>query len=133
MAKEMISVDMIDEQLFTELTAEEGSIIEGGATFTLHSVYSQTAGADLLGKDELYVKFDGEKIFSRKMGTGDFARTEKTRWFNGDSALQLFDDDPWPNPDDKIGTAWISETPVSKAWAYIAGSGSKYWVQYSVA
>ena len=122
----------VQKELFTDLTQEQSATVEGGATFTLHSIFAVRAGADWRGDDDLSVKFDGKTIYKKDFGTGDFRRVERSRHFHGPSSLRLKDRDPWPNPDDNIGQMSISDTPATNQWAIFSGNGSTYRVHYSV-
>ncbi|WP_424094527.1 hypothetical protein [Moorena producens] len=94
----MSTIDKITaaEELFTELTPEQGAMVEGGATVTgeisvfIDKIQSIKAGADLIGKDDTYMTINGNKIWGDKsfstgqtrgvnLGTstpGAFARVE---------------------------------------------------------
>lgn len=126
------------QQLFTELTPEEGAVIEGGATLRLTGIYCKTAGADGDGSDELYINMKTLDFDKKVWGNHQFFSKEgltftKNIKFSGNARLTLYDNDKWPNPDDKIGNSF--EVSAYKPGNYIkevSGAGSHYTVSYTV-
>ncbi|MGK7898302.1 MAG: hypothetical protein AB4372_32980 [Xenococcus sp. (in: cyanobacteria)] len=118
----------VNEQLFTELTPEEGAVVEGGATFTLHSVYAAKADK----QDDLYLKFNGEKVFGvTDMDNYDYKLAGKSKTFHGWGRLNFYDDDFWSG-DDYLGGKWIYESPAYWHRAQATGKGYDYTAYYSV-
>ncbi|NEO31382.1 MAG: hypothetical protein F6K36_13295 [Symploca sp. SIO3C6] len=129
------------EQLFTELTPEEGAVIEGGATLFLYGVYAVRAGADKGGflpgdsGDDLYVKVNEKTVFGPKkdVDTGEFVRINKKVSFTGSAKVSLFDEDPGIDPDDFLGGFKAGSTPSNVfTKVRVKGSGSIYDVIYRV-
>lgn len=121
------------EQLFTELTPEQASVIEGGKTLRLYSIKANKAGADPVGNDEPYIIFKGNKVWSGSMGTGDFRAINKGGLtFQGTETISLYDDDASPNRDDLI-KSFLINSPTGKPTSIILeGSGSSYTLNYEV-
>jgi hypothetical protein len=107
-----------NEQLFTELTPEEGAVIEGGATLTLHSVYAHNPQK----LEALHLTFNGKTIFSNSEITESVD-------FQGWGLLKFYDDDNWSR--DYLGDMPISDRPGSVR-TQLGGSGYRYILHYSV-
>ena len=124
------NMTQVQTELFTDLTQEQSATVEGGAVFTLHSVFAANAKK----QDDLYIKFEGEKIFgTRDMDSRDFVRVEKSDFFYGKSFLSFYDKDKGIfNSDDYLGGQWISDSPISNGQARVTGKGYDYIVNYSV-
>lgn len=118
------------EQLFTELTPVEAAVIEGGKTLRLYSIEAIKASADTVGKDEAYLNFNGKKIWSRSMGTGNSAPIDLSLNFYGKATLNLYDEDP--GQDDPMGGIVVDKPTGGQRVATLSGSGSKYQLKYSV-
>lgn len=120
----------VQAELFTDLTQEQSATVEGGAVFTLHSVYAANAKK----QDDLYIKFEGEKIFgTRDMDRGDFVRVERSDFFEKQSFLSFYDKDKGLfRSNDYLGGKWISVRPTSYGRARVAGNGYDYTAYYSV-
>ncbi|NEO31381.1 MAG: hypothetical protein F6K36_13290 [Symploca sp. SIO3C6] len=95
------------EQLFTELTSEEGAKVSGGAWVTKlelkHFVVNDTQEWP---RDEIYLKLDGKKVYSKGgVSSGDTLYINKTFTMTGSyDTLKLFENDTWPNGDEHLGT-----------------------------
>ena len=139
------SISNAQEQLFTDLTPEEGAIIEGGATLTIHEVYCIQSREDgpFSNGDDLYIKVNGSKIFGKKndVDGGESFSVNESKTFSDIATISLFDDDPWydPSGDDDIGSFSVSSTPTSGRKTVQVGSSnslnlfdSGYNVTYSV-
>ncbi len=125
------------EQLFTELTPEEGAIIKGGATLKLTRIYAHKAGADGDGSDELYINMKTIDFNTRIWGTQQMFSERGIDFvdetpFRGDAIVTLYDNDKWPNPDDRIGSFDVSAYRPGPAMANVVGGGSNYDVYYEV-
>jgi hypothetical protein len=126
-----------NEQLFTELTAEEASVIEGGATLILHNATAIQAGADFgwSNGDDLKIKVNGRQVFGTldDVDTGETAYINKRVSFSGTAKINLFDGDPWPNDDDYMGGFTVGTTPTNGTQTMrVSGSGSTYDITYSI-
>ena len=126
-----------NEQLFTELTPEEGAVIEGGATLVLIQAMAIKAGADLgfWNGDDVYATING-RVKTRQtndVDTGEFANIYKTWSFIGTAEIDLFDNDPWPNRDDHLGGFTVRSTDLKGLYTErVSGSGSRYVVTYMI-
>jgi hypothetical protein len=125
-----------DELLFSELTPEEGAVIEGGAILLLHKATALKASSDILpgvNGDDVVIKIDGNKIFGTKKNvkTGDTFSIDKFYQFNGTASIDFFDADPPGNPDDYLGGFTVNN-PTAYTSKIIEGSDSRYRVFYEV-
>ncbi|MEB3179934.1 MAG: hypothetical protein VKL59_12985 [Nostocaceae cyanobacterium] len=126
-----------NEQLFTELTPEEASVVEGGARLILYNATAIKADADFgpSNGDDVYIKVNGNKIFGtvNDVDTGETVNINRVISFNGTARVNFFDNDPWPNDDDSLGGFTVGSTPTGGTrTARIRGSGSVYDVTYRV-
>ena len=127
----------INEELFTELTAEEGSVIEGGAWLYLESATAIKAGADFgwSNGDDVYARINGTTTRqTNDVDTGETANFFEWRLFiSGVVSIDLFDNDLWPNSDDNLGGFTVGSNPTNgSVTRRISGSGSTYDVTYRV-
>lgn len=121
-----------NEQLFTELTPEEGAVVEGGLSFLLHGVYAKLAEK----QDDLYLKFNGKKVFgthkNMKSGRWYADSTLKGADFTGTKPLHFYDDDKWPNGDDYLGTVYVQNKFQRRERGRVKGHGYDYTAYFSV-
>lgn len=116
------------EQLFTELTDEQSAVVEGGATFFVESIRAFNASK----QDDLYMKVNGVKIISSKdINSNETRHVNKGQEFTSSARVQLWDDDRWPNGDDKLSTRYFSSTPRSGHYD-VTGKGYHYRVNYRI-
>lgn len=124
------------EQLFTELTSEEGAVIEGGATLYLYKATAINAGADpgWFNGDDVYARINGDKTRkTNDVDRGETANFYKFKTFSGTASINLFDDDSWGNPDDYLGGFTVNSTSTNGfKTKRISGGGSTYDVTYMV-
>ncbi|MEH2084427.1 MAG: hypothetical protein V7K89_32000 [Nostoc sp.] len=122
------------EQLFTDLTREEGADLNGGAyELVIKQLYCVKAGADILGDDDTILKVNGNKVWSGDMGSGsnkDFDPRLKVAVDNG-SFVGLYDDDGFWSRDDFMGGFTINGLQ-SATTITLSGSGSQYTLTYAV-
>ncbi|WP_414585562.1 hypothetical protein [Scytonema sp. PCC 10023] len=120
------------EQLFTELTAAEAAVVEGGVTVRIDRIQAIKAGADVIGADDTYITVNGGKIWGDySMTTGQTRLVNRSVTTRGSSTrVELFDDDPWPNRDDSLGGFTAVNTNGQLSRARVSGSGSIYDVYY---
>lgn len=101
----------------------------------LISLKANKAGADSwpFDSDEAYFKLNGKKVWSASMSSGNTANNLGTFKFTDQASLSLYDDDPWPNPDDFIGNTTLkpSGNPYLGTTTF-TGSGSSYTLNYAV-
>lgn len=121
------------EQLFTELTASEAAIIEGGSVLELQTLGAQKAGADWSNdSDDIYILVNGKDIgFYKQMKTGQGATIDKFVNFSGFAVIELFDKD-WNSNDDKIGSFTITGGALAGDTRYLSGNESEYLLAYRV-
>jgi hypothetical protein len=119
------------EQLFTELTAEQAAVIEGGATLYLNRIECLKASSDPVGGDEPYINVNGKKVWSGSMEQGSTLTINKS--VKGSSFdTSMYDDDPWPNPDDPIGKPQYLAKGKSSATFGSKESNSWYKLYYTI-
>lgn len=124
------ALNTIDEQLLTDLTAEQSAIVEGGKTLIIHDIYAVKAGADYKSADDTYIKVNGKKIWGENsMLTGTYRNVNIGFEFSDYASVSLFDED-WGN-DDLLGN-FVASTPVQGDSKTVSGSGSTYKIRYSV-
>lgn len=132
------AISTSDEQLFTELTAEEGAVIEGGATLLLYKATALRASSDIASGtngDDVVVKVNGNKVHGtvKDVETGETFNINYFRNFTGNLAIDFFDADVSPNADDYLGGFNVGTTPTNGVISkIISGSDSKYRVFYRV-
>ncbi|MUG97798.1 hypothetical protein F7734_38025 [Scytonema sp. UIC 10036] len=132
------AISISDEQLFTELTSEEGAVIEGGALLLLHKATAIKASSDIASNtngDDVVVKADGKKIHGtvKDVETGETFNINKFHVIDGTASITFFDADVWGNADDYLGGFTVGNSPTNgKKWKRISGSDSIYDVQYEV-
>ncbi len=129
------ALNSIDEQLFTDLTAEQSAIVEGGKFLYIQGIQAINAGADTFGADETYMTFTdstGKKsaLNETSMSTGSYKAVNFGTPFDGVGSIQLFDSD-WGS-DDYMGGFTVSAATNGTAIRRVSGSGSTYDVYYSV-
>ena len=120
------------EQMFTDLTSEEASVIEGGGFARVNYIKALKAGADEYGNpDDTYIKIGRHRIWGAKeMSTGQREYVGSGRILTKKSEISLFDSDP--GRDDGMG--WVNIYPWEKGTftATLEGSGSEYEVNYTI-
>ena len=124
-----------NEQLFTELTPEEGAVVEGGfGVLHIHKIKAINAGADPWppgNPDDTYIKVNGLEVWGKHGMKKNWIKTVNFRdIYEGSIDVQLWDSD-WPSADDYLGgfTA-LPEDNFLGAPKIVSGSGSKYAVYY---
>ena len=118
------------EQLFTELTLEEGAVIEGGKFVSIQKIQAIRADADFIGQDDTYITIGGTKIWGEfGFSTGQTRNVNRGRTFGSSTRVALFDEDP--GNDDSLGSFTVSGL-TNGSIARVSGSGSTYDVYYRV-
>lgn len=126
------TLNTIDEQLLTDLSAEQAAIVEGGMLLKIHSIEAAHAGADVAGADDTYIKVDSSKIWGvTSMSTGSKRSVNYEKSFTYNASVALFDED-W-GPDDYLGGFSVSRVTNGEQIAQVSRGGSTYNVYYSVA
>ena len=125
-----------NEQLFTELTPEEGAVVAGGAYLYIEKIHAINAGADTTSKDDTYITVDGNKIWGEKYFTdGDSHDVKFTKHFNGELSINLYDSDSnlFEGDDDFMGGFTVSSASTNgMSIETVSGGGSTYQVHYKV-
>ncbi len=119
------------EQLFTELTPEEGAVIEGGVTFEL-------LGIDVIKRkkqNDLYVNFNGTRMFGIKnnVKTGYDDETNNPVSFDYRGRLEIWDADRgiFSSKDDRLGSWSISNEPGTYSET-AKGKGYEYRLDFRI-
>ncbi len=123
----------VNEQLFTELTLEQGAIIEGGLFVLVDKLQAINADADFIGKDDTYITINGSKIWGpHSFATGNTRTVNRGLGTDGSFArIQLFDQDGFlAGSDDPMGGFTAYNTYGVQRRARVSGSGSTYDVYY---
>jgi hypothetical protein len=126
------NLNLLSESLFTELTADQAQMLEGGKRITILNVRCIKAGADTSGADELFFTINGQDpSFGRtiSMQTGGVANVGVAANFNGTASVQLFDKDT-SSGNDLVGS--FSASSNGQQTRRVSGSGSTYDVTYLV-
>ena len=123
------ALNTIDEQLFTELTAEQSAIVEGGKWLTIHDIKAEKAGADYGSADDTYIKINNQKVWGENsMITGTYRNVNVSRSFSDYASVSLFDED-W-GADDFMGNFVVSD--LGEGYRTVSGGGSTYTIHYTV-
>ncbi|NEO03110.1 MAG: hypothetical protein F6K50_49680 [Moorea sp. SIO3I7] len=129
----MSNIDKItaNEELFTELTPEQGAVVEGGLFILIDQIQAIKAGADFIGKDDTYITINGNKIWGDKSFSTGQTRTvnQGTSTPGSFARVQLFDKDRFSR-DDRMGGFTAFNTFGSQRRARVSGSGSTYDIYY---
>jgi hypothetical protein len=128
------NLNLLPESLFTELTADQAQMLEGGKRITILLVRCIKAGADRSGADELLFTINGQDpSFGRPidMVTGGVANVGVAANFNGTANVSLFDKDT-ASGNDFIGSFSASNNTNGSKTVRVSGSGSTYDVTYQV-
>lgn len=123
------------EQLFTNLTPEEASVIEGGYSLYVSSIVCLKDGADTFSQDDVYANVTVDEITSSLnvggMSAGDGKNLGWEFNFFENAEISFFDSD-WPDSDDALGGFSVSGPTNGIQRTTITGGGSRYRVSYSV-
>lgn len=129
-------LNSIDEQLFTELTAEQSEMVEGGKFLYIESITCNYAGADPESKDDTYMKLVDASgsttvLGETGMSTGSTKMVNFGKPFEGSAQLSLYDSDWWY--DDFMGSIDVS-TPTNQVVTAQTNwqGGSQYSIRYAV-
>ena len=120
-----------NEQVFTELTPEEGAVVEGGVKFEL-------LGIDVIKRkkqNDLYVNFNGTRMFGieNNIGSGYYDETKNPVYFDSRGRLEIWDADRglFSSKDDRLGSWSISNTPGT--YSHTAkGKGYEYRLDFRI-
>ncbi|MEH2295630.1 hypothetical protein [Nostoc sp.] len=124
-----------DEQLFTQLTFEEGAVIEGGGGILfIDQLQAINAGADTFGDDDTYITVNGSKLWGPGgFSTGQTSGVNRGLGVDFPASIALFDEDGGFNGDDDyLGGFTVNGPTNGTAIARVSGSGSTYDVYYRV-
>ncbi len=135
-----ISLSAIDEQLFTEVSAEQAAVVEGGLRVQLSFIRAIRAGADGSGRDDdLYVSYNGVNAGAlngpdltrnrpKRMRTGQVSNIATSATANGSIRVRLFDRDE-SSADDLIGSFTVSAA--GQGTRRLTGGGSDYEISFN--
>ncbi len=112
-----------DEQLFTELTPEEGAVVEGGANLQLRYLF-----ANKPPQNDPIIRVGGTDAFARD-NVNTTKSIFKTLEYSGDTTLSIWDADPGLNNDDLIAFVNLGPTPTNGI-KFLNGGG--YSLSYQV-
>jgi hypothetical protein len=131
----MATLHTIDESLFTELTADQAEMLEGGKRVDILLVRCIKAGADGSGADELFFNINGQNLpiggQTISMLTNGVANVGVSANFNGAATVSLFDKDT-SSSNDLMGSFSVSTNTNGSKTVRVSGSGSTYDVTYRV-
>jgi hypothetical protein len=122
-----IALSEINDQLFTDITSEQASIVEGGLTVQLLQLRCVEAGG---GSDEVFAEFNGvrslnQPVFMRKNSVANFAASG-----SGSSVLVRLRDRS--NNNASLGSFRVrSITGKNPQKRFISGNGSRYEVTFN--
>lgn len=124
-----------NEQLFAQLTHEEGAVIEGGGGFLLiDQLQAINADADTFGDDDTYITVNGTQIWGANgFSTGQTSGVNRGLGVDFPARIELFDEDGGLNgSDDSLGGFTVNGATNGQAITRVSGSGSTYDVYYRV-
>ncbi|AKG22292.1 hypothetical protein [Calothrix sp. 336/3] len=119
------NLNLLPESLFTELTADQTQMLEGGKRITILLVQCIKAGN---GSDKLFFTINGQNVqFGRTIDirTGGVANVGVAENFDGTARVRLFDKN-----DGSLGS--FSASSNGTQTRRVSGGGSTYDVTYRV-
>jgi hypothetical protein len=129
------NLNILSESLFTELTADQAQILEGGKRIDILLVRCIKAGADTDGSDELFFTINGQNFSLGNpisMRTGGVANAGVGVTFSGNTAnVGLFEKDG----NSAIGADFIggfTDSVNGTRTRKVSGTGSVYEVTYRI-
>jgi hypothetical protein len=127
------NLNVLPESLFTELTADQAEMLEGGKRIDILLVRCIKAGADADGTDELFFTVNDRNVMSfgrtLSMRTGGVANVGVSANFNGTADVGLFDKDN-SGGNDFMGSFNTSSN--GQKTQRVSGGGSIYEVTYQI-
>jgi hypothetical protein len=126
------NLNLIPESLFTELTADQAQMLEGGKRIEILFVRCIKAGADSDGSDELFFDINNQKFLRNNpidLRTNGVANVGVGANFNGTAHVSLFDKDGTFGADFVGGFSTSSNGQQTQR---VSGGGSIYDVTYRV-
>ncbi|MEH2211417.1 hypothetical protein [Nostoc sp.] len=123
------------ENLFTELTSEQSSAIEGGGFLLIDGFQIINAGADSTSGDDPYITVNGQTLAGRfdDVGTGQYIAVNRGLGFDGLANVNFFDyDDFFNGGDDYLGGFTVTGATNGQNVTQVSGGGSTYDVYYRV-
>jgi hypothetical protein len=129
------NLNLLPESLFTELTADQAQMLEGGKRIDILLVRCIKAGADGSGADELFFNVNGQNLpfggQTLSMVTNGVANVGVSANFNGTANVSLFDKDT-SSGNDLMGSFSASTNTNGSKTVRVSGSGSIYDVTFRV-
>ncbi|NEO02302.1 MAG: hypothetical protein F6K50_45200 [Moorea sp. SIO3I7] len=103
----MSTIDKIttNEELFTELTPEQGAMVEGGATLQVRYLF-----ANKPSQDDPVIQVGRGTVFA-KNNVKTTQKIFKNIKFTDKTTLSIWDQDSGANNDDLLGFVNVSQTP----------------------
>jgi hypothetical protein len=126
------NLNVLPESLFTELTADQAQMLEGGKRIDILTVRCIKAGADPSGAEELFFTINGQNFLLGNpisMQTNGVANVGVSANFTGTANVSLFDRDT-SGGNDFVGG--FSASSNGQQTRRVSGSGSIYEVTYRV-
>ncbi len=122
------------EELFSELTPEQASVIEGGKFLYIDKIQAIKTGADPWGPDDTYITVNTQKIWGAvEMSAGQTRSVNVGTMFDNSAKINLFDKDGgFFGDDDYMGGFTVSQPTNGIVPMRVTGGGSAYDVYYSV-
>ncbi|MEH2166125.1 MAG: hypothetical protein V7K41_05510 [Nostoc sp.] len=125
-----------DEQLFSQLTPDEGAVIEGGGGFLIiDQLQAINAGADTFNDDDTYITVNGSRLWGASgFSTGTTSGVNRGLGVDFPTNIALFDEDDgfFGGDDDYLGGFTVNGPTNGQAITRVSGSGSTYDVYYRV-
>ncbi|OUL21091.1 hypothetical protein [Nostoc sp. 106C] len=121
------SAILAQEQLFTELTPEEGSDIQGGAKFELIGIDVEKAASQY----NLYINFNSKRLFGVKTVYRGYYEVGTSEDFDVAGRLMVWDKDYGWHKDDVLASQAIFNTP-GEHHLDVQGDGYKYRLDYRI-
>jgi hypothetical protein len=119
------NLNLLSESLFTELTADQAQMLEGGKRIDILLVRCIQASND---SDKLFFTINAHSVLSKKIGiqTGGVANVGVSENFDGTASVRFFDNSV-AHP-----VGGFSASSNGQQTQRISGSGSIYEVTYRV-
>jgi hypothetical protein len=122
------NLNLLSESLFTDLTADQAQVLEGGKRIDILTVRCIQAGG---GSDNLFFTINGQNVmFGRTIGmqAGSVANVGVSANFDGTATISLFDKN---NSSSSLGSLGSTNNNGTRT-RQVSGGGSKYEVTYRV-
>ena len=115
------------EQLFTELTSEEASLIEGGSVIEFTQIALLESQAT-----ELCLYVNGEAVWSAPIADKEVLRIDEGVNYLGSAVAELYENCGHGERGKLVGYFDVPAAPVASETRYLQGSESEYLINYRV-